>query len=349
MTPETGARLVSDFHRTPPISPTGKTGFRARPFHFQPLFRGLIAGSILAVSTLTAIPQAIAAPLKVLVVTAHPDDEVCMAGTIVRVARELGGAVDQVVITNGEGGFKYATPAEAIYGKKISDEKIGRRELPAIRKRELAAAGKILGVRSHEFLDEKDFGFTKDREEAFKGWKKDKILKALERKMKLGKYDYLFLLLPTTTTHGHHQAASLLALEARDKLPEEARPMAFGCWLEPADMVTLPEEEKPEITSSRTFLGAEGYPQSKPWPGEAWAFDRRRKFGVGDKLSYHLWVNWMIAEHKSQGAFQMMAGRYDLEKFVALGPETPEARKRTDAFFTELNGLPATTPVAPSP
>jgi len=45
---------------------------------------------------------------RVLLVVAHPDDESEMAGTIYRLTKELSGVVDQVIVSDGEGGFRYA-------------------------------------------------------------------------------------------------------------------------------------------------------------------------------------------------------------------------------------------------
>ena len=58
---------------------------------------------------------------KALIVMAHPDDEYALAATAYRISRELGGLVDHVVITNGEGGYRYAGLAEAIYGISIAE------------------------------------------------------------------------------------------------------------------------------------------------------------------------------------------------------------------------------------
>jgi LmbE family N-acetylglucosaminyl deacetylase len=99
---------------------------------------------------------------KTLLVVAHPDDEYYFAATIYRIAVELHGTVDELIITNGEGGFRYSTLAEPYYGKALTAEPIGRKELPAIRKEETLKAGKILGIRDHYFLDQKDETFTAD-------------------------------------------------------------------------------------------------------------------------------------------------------------------------------------------
>jgi hypothetical protein len=68
--------------------------------------------SLLCPGAVTA--QADSAP-KVLVVTAHPDDHAEFAAVIYKITHDLGGVVDLVVITNGEGGFKYSTLAESYY------------------------------------------------------------------------------------------------------------------------------------------------------------------------------------------------------------------------------------------
>ena len=70
---------------------------------------------------------------RVLCVVAHPDDEIAFAGVLYKTATFLDGVCDLVTITNGEGGFKYATLAEPLYGLELTDEVVGRRHLPEIR------------------------------------------------------------------------------------------------------------------------------------------------------------------------------------------------------------------------
>src|SRR5476651_1102 len=92
----------------------------------------------------------------VLVVMAHPDDESTFSVTLYKIVKEQHGTVDLFVITNGEAGFKYCTLAEQYYGVDLTDEKAGRKNLPRIRKKELANAGKILGVSQYFFQDQPD-------------------------------------------------------------------------------------------------------------------------------------------------------------------------------------------------
>jgi LmbE family N-acetylglucosaminyl deacetylase len=100
---------------------------------------------------------------KALLVVAHPDDEYNFAATTYRFVRELGGVADQVVITNGEGGYRYSALAESIYGISLTNESEGRAHLPAIRKQETLNAGKILGIRKHYFLDQRDWAWGAGR------------------------------------------------------------------------------------------------------------------------------------------------------------------------------------------
>ena len=48
-------------------------------------------------------------PPKILIVTAHPDDDASFAGTNYKIVHDLKGIVDLALITNGEGGYKYST------------------------------------------------------------------------------------------------------------------------------------------------------------------------------------------------------------------------------------------------
>ncbi len=66
-------------------------------------------------------------PGKVLIVVAHPDDEYYFAATVYRLAVQLGAIVDELIITDGEGGFRYSTLAEPYYKKKLTVERIGRK------------------------------------------------------------------------------------------------------------------------------------------------------------------------------------------------------------------------------
>jgi len=147
------------------------------------------------------VKPAIGAPAagpRVLIVVAHPDDEYTFAATVYRITHELNGVVDQVVITNGEGGYRYSQLAESVYGVELTREEVGRRYLPSIRKEETLRAGKILGISNHIFLDQRDARFTLDGNEALANlWDTGAILAKLSNLLESENYDYVFTLLPT--------------------------------------------------------------------------------------------------------------------------------------------------------
>lgn len=90
---------------------------------------------------------------RVLIVDAHPDDEAAFAGVVYKINHDLHGTVDLVVITDGQGGYKYSTLAEPYYRLQLTDEKIGRKNLPAIRQGEMERAGKIIGLHHIYFFE----------------------------------------------------------------------------------------------------------------------------------------------------------------------------------------------------
>lgn len=256
---------------------------------------------------------------KVLLVVAHPDDEYYFAGTAYRIAQELNGAVDQVIITNGEGGFRYSTLAERIYGIHLTDEATGRSRLPEIRRQEVLAAGRILGIRQHYFFNELDQKFTLDAGEALgKIWNCGSVRAKLRDIFTRNHYDFVFTLLPRASTHGHHQAATLLTLEIVRDMPAADRPVVLGA-----------EPGTAQHIDNYTALA--GFPLSSTISAEpAVAFNRLQKFGYQDALHYEIVVQWVIAEHKSQGMFQNDAGKHDVEYFwrFATGPEDAALRTR---------------------
>jgi N-acetylglucosamine malate deacetylase 2 len=237
---------------------------------------------LLCTLSLSAVPFA-APPGKTLIVVAQPDDEYYCAATVYRMAVQLGAPVDELIITDGEGGFRYATLAEAYYKKALTNETVGRKELPTIRRKEAINAGKILGIRMHYFLNQKDEHFTTDQEDGLKyGWNSNLITSRILALMRRERYEYVFAVLPRATTHGYHQAATDFAASAIQALPENLRPVLFGFDTDPST-----------FTPSTTVQ----LPQS--WGRDyAYGFDRTTTFGFRNALTYQVIVDWMIAEHK---------------------------------------------------
>ncbi len=271
---------------------------------------------------------------KILVVTAHPDDETGMAATIYKVTHELNGTVDQCVITNGEGGYKYSTLAESYYNLELTDEKVGRENLPRIRKQELMNAGKIIGMNNIFFLDQKDAHYGLDeREPLDTTWNVNLVTTRLKEIMTNTKYDFLFCLLPVPETHAHHKAATMLSLRTVQSLPASQRPIVLGVTGSSAKDTTILKFEQ-----------LKNYAETKVEGNTAmFRFDKSVPFGFKDKLNYKIVVNWEIAEHKSQGTMQlaMNAGDYENYWFFAINPA--EGKEKCKAFFESLKVIPYKT------
>lgn len=255
---------------------------------------------------------------RVLPVVAHPDDEYTFAATVYRLSKELHWTVDQLVVTNGEAGYRNSRLAEQFYEASLTKEEAGRSRLPEIRKRETLAAGRILGIRNHYFLEQKDQRFTLNPAEALDSWDRRTISAFLKALIEAERYSFVFTMLPTSDTHGHHKAATLLALHDVHELPEDARPVVLG--------------GDPAVSSepARSFDGLAGYPETKASGGApVFNFDGKTSFGLNSSLNYQIVVNWAIAEHKSQGLFQADCNKHDEKRFWLYGVERRESA-RTD-------------------
>ena len=106
----------------------------------------LLLTSCAATNVVTVTPSGGNSGPRVLCVFAHPDDETTVAGALYKTATFLDGTVDMVLITNGEGGFKYSTLAEDIYELELTLEEVGRAHLPRIRREEMLDGCALLGV-----------------------------------------------------------------------------------------------------------------------------------------------------------------------------------------------------------
>lgn len=262
---------------------------------------------------------------RVLIVVAHPDDESCFSVTVYEITHNLGGTVDQVVITDGEGGYRYSLLAEPYYHARLTDEAVGRAMLPEIRKREALNAGKILGISNHFFLDEKDLRYTQDVDEVLnQHWRPGVVLPEVERRLGEGKYDFVLTLFPTAETHGGHKAAAITSIDAVKEMRSD-KPVLLGCQDSSAKQ-TAPLDWSGFKSAAHPFgVGAERY-----------SVDRTVRFGFNNALDYQIVANWVIAEHKSQGAFQMDMNRFDTEWFAILETGTASAAAKAHGLFMRL-------------
>jgi LmbE family N-acetylglucosaminyl deacetylase len=268
--------------------------------------------------------------LNVLLVVAHPDDEAMFAASVYKITHTLGGKVDLAVVTDGSGGFRYAQLAEPIYGLELTDEKIARQYLPAIRKRESMAGGQIIGIRNYFFLDQFDHAYTENIDTVVTHvWNADQVKARLQEIMTRVRYDFVFVHLPIPNFHAHHKAASILALEAASLLPESQRPIVLGSFVgSRADSTAFPADE---------FTEHPGYPITRVRTDTTpFVFDRGEPLSEDGRLNYQIVVNWMIAEHKSQGTMQLLMNRGDLERFWYFAANPAGGLERTRSLFERL-------------
>jgi N-acetylglucosamine malate deacetylase 2 len=284
---------------------------------------------LLALAGSALLPQVITAQTshgKLLIVTAHPDDEYAFAAVTYQLVRECGWTADQIVITNGESGYRYATLAETFYGVSLASTHEGRANLSGIRKQEARNAGKILGIREHHFLDQQDLGFDANAASAdSSNWDRPYVRRFLADALGREKYDAVFTLLPTAETHGHHRAATLLALEAVSNIAGP-RPLIFGA------------EPRGRDEAPPTFSGLPDEPVTRTlWATPALVFDREAAFGYHDLLNYQIVANWLIAEHKSQGLFQRDSGQHRFEQFWLFAASGETASQHLSQLRTMLD------------
>jgi LmbE family N-acetylglucosaminyl deacetylase len=266
-------------------------------------------------------------PTRVLIVVAHPDDDVDFVGAVYKLTHVLGGKADLCVVTNGEGGFRYSTLAEPIYGLKLTQESVGRKALPAIRKKEARAGGAITGISNFFFLDQFDKAYTENVQEVMKSqWDTAFVRRRLSEILRNGRYDFVLVAEPSKTTHGAHQAASLMAVIAVAAMPAGRRPVIL------AANSYRKSDTPPNYTGRDDFPVAAARPVDPPLE-----FDLTMPFGYQDKLDYRIVANWVIAEHKSQGVMQNYFNYLEVERFFPFAIDDDAGIAKTKALFARLN------------
>ena len=268
-------------------------------------------------------------PPKILVVTAHPDDDASFAAANYKIIHDLKGTVDIALITNGEGGYKYSTLAKDIYGLDLTDEEVGRKYLPEIRRKELEAGGKIIGIRNYYYFDQKDHRYitSADIKEILDSniWNLDFIRTKLKDIIETEKYDFVFVLTPSMGTHAHHSSAGILTLQVINSLDSSSRPVVLG------GTVSNKNDSVKFI-----YKGFEGFPVTTVSDALPFEFDRTQKFGFKDVLDYKIIVNWVIAEHKSQGTMQLLMNRGDVENYWYFDINPESGKTKTAELFDKL-------------
>ncbi len=137
---------------------------------------------------------------SVLYFAAHPDDE--NTRLIAWSAREMKYRTAYLSLTRGDGG-------QNLIGTELAEE------LGLIRTQELLAARRIDGGTQY-FSRANDFGFSKTPEETLEFWGREAILADAVWVIRKHRPDVIITRFPPDPRggHGHHQAATILAIEA---------------------------------------------------------------------------------------------------------------------------------------
>lgn len=233
--------------------------------------------------------------LAVLVLIAHPDDESLFAGLLHALTHRLNATVDLACVTNGEGGFRHSAPSESLYGRlPLSNETVGRQQLPRIRKQELLDSGKVLGIRKYFFYEQFDLKYDRNPDVVLaEQWDKEWVIRLLQKTIGTGNgehgYDLMVIMLPNNQSHGHHTASGLLALETIRRLHEDKS-------------ATI---KIPTVIGGSEFVLTER--PTYPWHRLAhtsteFRFNRRWKLSRSSAVpDYNMIVLWVCSAHKSQG------------------------------------------------
>lgn len=137
---------------------------------------------------------------SVLYIAAHPDDE--NTRLITYLANDKLYRTGYLSLTRGDGGQNLIGDEQGV-------------ELGLIRTQELLAARRIDGGEQY-FSSAYDFGFSKNPQETFAKWNKEKILGDVVWVIRNFQPDVIITRFPTTGEggHGHHTASAILANEA---------------------------------------------------------------------------------------------------------------------------------------
>ncbi len=156
-----------------------------------------------------------------LYIAAHPDDE--NTRLISYLANDIHAHTAYLSITRGDGG-------QNLIGPEL------RELLGVIRTEELLEARKIDGGKQF-FTRANDFGYSKNPDETFDFWDREKVLADVVRTIRKVRPDIIVNRFDHRTpgrTHGHHTASAILGLEAFDlannasKFPKSAE--KHGSW-----------------------------------------------------------------------------------------------------------------------
>ncbi len=145
----------------------------------------------------------------VMYLAAHPDDE--NTRLISYLVHERNVRTIYLSLTRGDGGQNIIGNEQGV-------------ALGLIRTLEMNEARKMDGA-EQLYTSAIDFGFSKNPEEVFQFWNKQRLIDEVKRAIQLTRPDLIITRFPTTGEggHGQHTASAIIALEAFQQLEQEAK------------------------------------------------------------------------------------------------------------------------------
>lgn len=283
---------------------------------------------ILPILTLLISVVCFAQSPKILVVTAHPDDETSFSVSLFKITHELKGVVDMAVMTDGGGGFADSQIGALYYGLNLTDSLTARTHLPMLRKQEILNAGKIMGMRNIYFMEQQDDLYTLDPTPYISGknWDISAVEKRLDQILLHRQYDFVITMLPHSGQHGHHKTSVILALRAIKRMKGPNKPIVI------AGNTMMANGKMTDFTM------LEGFPETKiKADAPIFTLNRAFKFKENDKLSYKIVADWVISEYKSQGAIQENGiHKADIEVYRYYDSNDPKGILKVQQLFDSL-------------
>jgi LmbE family N-acetylglucosaminyl deacetylase len=264
------------------------------------------------------------APLNVLCVHAHPDDE-SEYGSSLFAASLAGVNVDLAIVTSAGGGFHFSEYGANVYNVDLQPHSTVRgmpqsEELMRVRQAEALAATRRLGMRRVFFGTALDGAFTTNLSEVQRVWwsPEDDVYSWVAGLLNNTAYDFITFMMPVTWTHGEHQGATLLALKAAQAQWQAtgSGPIALGASAN-ASLAYQPLPGHETLTAAPT---SSSFTFNRSLPLNADGYMAHMNFDVVRRAS--------LASYISQG-----------ETLMALNdPTTESTALERFWFFTSVNG-----------
>jgi LmbE family N-acetylglucosaminyl deacetylase len=261
---------------------------------------------------------------RVLVVVPGPGDDCECAVSLYRIVHELGGVVDEAVMSAGDSSAGMSRAAEAYYQVSRSSGDGGLSRLGQIRREEAVHSGRVLGIRRHYFLDLMDHPAS-GVEDVLRCWDAESGCRQLATVMEAGDYRFVITLLPAEDSDAMRKATALLVLQAAGRLPARRRPALLA--VRAAGLSETP----------LSFPELRGYPVTRT-TNDTPVFTVNRLDALDPKtdLDYTMIANWALAEHKSRGLLQAAHSRDAHEQFWSFDATDMRGLVEVQELFTEL-------------